>query len=110
MILGAGNRPPMQVRAMRRVHLGRLSGTTGPPGATSGRHFIICTYGESRCFTRHDAYMAIGAATLFAVVVVLIWLFGEPNRASGPSTGESCVELVERFWKRPRHRPLTPVE
>jgi hypothetical protein len=54
--------------------------------------------------------MAIGAATLFAVVVLLIWPFREPNRTSGPSTGESCVELVERFWKRPRHRPLTPVE
>jgi len=54
--------------------------------------------------------MAIGAATLFAVVVLLIWLFGEPNRASGPSTVESCVELVDRFWKRPGQQPLTPVE
>jgi hypothetical protein len=55
-------------------------------------------------------FIAIGAATLFVVVVLLIWLFAEPKRASGPSTGESCFELVERFWNRPIHQPLTPVE
>ena len=53
--------------------------------------------------------MAIGAASLLAVVL-LIWLFGEPQRQSIPATGESCAELVDRFWKRPRHRPLTSVE
>src|SRR5215468_2888818 len=65
---------------------------------------------EGRCFRRHNAYMAIGAATLFAVVVLLIWLFVDPQRRSTSATGGSCVELVDRFWKRPRHRPLTSVE
>jgi hypothetical protein len=36
---------------------------------------------------------------LFGVLAVLIWLVG-PREVVSPSTGETCVELVNRLWKQ----------
>jgi len=56
------------------------------------------------------ALTALGTATLFAVVVLVIWPSEHPKRVGGPSTGESCAEFVDRIWPTMSSKPPTPVE
>lgn len=48
-------------------------------------------------------------AAFYAAIFLFLWLAGPP-KVTGPSTGESCVELVERLWKTKRLQGLTAAE
>ena len=49
--------------------------------------------------------------SIFAAVILLIWLSGQAKTVAGRSTGESCAEFVARIWPTvSSHQPLTPVE
>lgn len=49
------------------------------------------------------------AALFFGVVFLLIWLAGPP-KIKGPSTGESCIELVNRLFAQRKYHSLTEAE
>lgn len=49
------------------------------------------------------------AALFFGVLFLLFWLAGPPT-IKGPSTGESCVELVNRLWAQRKYRSPTAAE
>jgi hypothetical protein len=45
----------------------------------------------------------------FGGIFLLFWLSGPP-KVRGPSTGESCVELVNRVFAQRKTRSPTPAE
>jgi hypothetical protein len=50
------------------------------------------------------------AALVWGGMFLFFWLVGYTPRIKGPSTGETCVELVNRLFAQRDYRRPTPAE